>query len=441
MRKSRVVVVVVLLAVIGLVGGYWYERPVMFTGSGYAAHSACATVITAHRDNPRDDLPPDPLSILLRLSYGDQSVTASGLGIIAKKTAWFTPGYGCTVADERPNFVPPTPVNAQSNPFTNAPSPGDGPLKAAIDHAFGTDLSATAQKQLGTRAVVVVHDGKIIAERYAPGFTKDTPQISWSMTKSLTNLLVGRLVYEGKLNLDQDHLRPEWTDERASITIRQLMQMTSGLEWQEIYALNTPVTRMFYLHPDMGAYVASQKLVHPPGQFLQYSTGSTTLLCSIIAPKNGGPDFPRRALFAPLGLTSAVLEPDAVGTPVCGAYLWATPRDWATIGQFALDDGVWNGQRLLPKGWMADSVKAVPAAETEEIGYGSGWWTNKDFAGNVIKTGLPADTYYAEGHDGQRMVIVPSERLVVVQMSFTQHSPEFGRSLKLAADAIAALHH
>lgn len=160
------------------------------------------------------------------------------------------------------------------------------------------------------------------------------------MSKSVTNLLTGMLVRQGEVSLDDDRLRPEWDDERADISIDHLLRMTSGLAWDETYDLGTPITQMLYAEPDMGDYVASQPAAHEPGTYQQYSSGSTTLLCAILNEKTGtGADLPRRELFAPLGLSSAVLEPDAAGTPVCSSYMWATPRDWAAVGQLALQEG------------------------------------------------------------------------------------------------------
>ena len=228
--------------------------------------------------------------------------------------------------------------------------------------------------------MVVLKDGELVAERYAEGFGPATPQLGWSMTKSVTDLLVGRLVQQGKVSLDDDHLRPEWAvTRRAAITVRQLLQMTSGLAWDETYALNTPITRMLYLEPDMGAYVAAAAARARSGDLpaVLLRQHHPALLGA------GDPHRPRREpapsilLFAPLGLSSAVLEPDAAGTPVCSSYMWATPRDWAAVGQFALDDGVWNGERLLPAGWMAESTRAVDVTNAETDPYASGWWPNR----------------------------------------------------------------
>ena len=440
MRRSRKILLsVTSVALVLLVGGYWYERPLLLTGTGYAAHNACALDAIAGRGDPGDDLPENPLVPVLRTSTEDSGTRASILGVLAAKRAWETPGFGCTIAEERPDLPAPTTVTAAGNPFSSAVAPPtSAPVAAALDKGFGTDLSATDRTALGTRAIVVVKNGALVAERYADGFDATTPQLGWSITKSVTNLLVGRLVHDGEVTLDDDHLRPEWKDDRASITVRQLLQMTSGLHWDETYSLGTEITKMLYTEPDMGRYAASQELDHAPGSHLQYSSGSTTLLCSVLAKDRGGADFPRRTLFAQLGLSSAVLEPDATGNPVCSSYMWATPRDWAAIGQFALDDGVWNGTRLLPAGWMATSSKAVVAAENEDPGYATGWWANTRADGTLFAPEIPADAYFGQGHDGQWLMVVPSERLVVARLGFTPTERD-ERVTSMTADLIAAL--
>lgn len=348
-RGRRILIGALVLLLVIVVGGYWYERPLLLTGTGYAAHNACALEYLAHREDPETDLPPNPLVPLLRTTTFDDRSIGSVLTVLARQRAWYETGFGCTLADERPRLPTPVVVDDEANPYADAPNPPEPTtaVREAIDRAFAPGL--------GTRAVLVLHHGKLVAERYADGFGPETRQLGWSMSKSVTNLIVGRLVKEGQISLADDHLRSGWTDERADITVEELLRMTSGLEWDETYDLGTPITRMLYLEPDMGAYVAAQPAAHAPGSYQQYSSGSTTLLCDILAERTKlGANLPREVLFAPLGLSSAVLEPDATGTPVCSSYLWATPRDWAAIGQFALAEGNWHGRRLLPDGWMTE---------------------------------------------------------------------------------------
>jgi CubicO group peptidase (beta-lactamase class C family) len=438
----RILATAAVVVLVALVAGYWYERPLLLTGTGYAAHNACAVTKVAGRTNPEADLPPNPLVPYLRSSSDDGSTRSTILGVLAGQTAWRAPGFGCTLGGDKPELGQATSIPAGANPFTAAATPtASGPGAAAVAHAFGDDLSAAARKTLGTRAVVVVHKGALVAERYAPGFTATTPQLGWSMSKSVTNLIVGRLVQQGRIGLEDAKLRPEWTDGRAAITVDQLMRMTSGLSWDETYDLGTPITRMLYLEPDMAGYVASQPLAHPPGSYLQYSSGSTNLLCSVLTKRAGvTADLPRQQLLGPLGLSTAVWEPDATGTPVCSSYLWATPRDWAAIGQFALQNGSWGGRQLLPVGWMATSTTSTAVATSEEKGYGAGWWVNRQADGTLVDPALPADAYYADGHDGQRIYVVPSSDLVVVRLGFSPsvEEPDL-RVSRLVSDLVAAL--
>lgn len=439
-RRGRLALTIflglLLVMVFAVVALYWYYRPLLLTGTGYAAHNACAVEHIAGRDDAANDLPPNPLVPYLRTTVDDDgSVTSSILGVIARQTAWYTEGHGCTLASKRPDLPAALPVD-ESHPFTTAEAPTD------VDPELGAAVDATFDADPGTRAVVVVHDGEIVAERYAEGFTAETPQLGWSMSKSVTNLLVGRLVAEQGLDIHATDLRDEWADDdRSAITPDHLMRMTGGLAWDETYDLGTPITAMLYLESDMGAFVARQEQERPAGEFFEYSTGSTNLLCSVLAQQTGGDaNLPRALLLAPLGLSSAQWEPDAAGTPVCGSYLWATPREWAAIGQFVLDDGTIDGVHYLPDGWTDEATAPTVPDDGDLPGYGAGWWLNDLGDGTLVAPDLPADAYWANGHDGQLLHVVPSEDLVVLRMGFSPGVPtsELG-TYDLVAAAIRAL--
>ena len=440
----RIVAVLLVVVVAAAVAGYFYARPLLRTGTGYAAHNSCAVTLVAGRDDPEADLPDNPLVPFLTgyVNEAGGSSTSQVLFTLATQKAWYTRGFGCTLAKTRPNLGEATKVVADTNPLTEAPAPESTPeVQAAIAKAFGDDESTAVAQTLGTRGIVVLHDGQLIGERYAPGFDATTPQLGWSMAKSVTSMLLGRMVQQQRIAVDDTGLRPEWTDGRKDISVDQLLRMTSGLTWDETYALGTPITQMLYDEPDMAAFAASQPLAHPPGTYQQYSSGSTNILCSVLTGLADTPDadLPRQQLFAPLGLTSATWEADATGNPVCSSYLWATPRDWATIGEFALQDGVWAGERMLPEGWMAQTTTATPANRSEEQGYAGGWWVNRRADGALVDDTLPEDAYWASGHDGQRLYVVPSARLVVARLGF---SPEVEaddlRTSQLVADLVAA---
>ena len=276
-RRRRVLTVLLVLLVLiaaALVAGYWWQRPLLLTATGYPASNECAVRHVADRTEARDDLPPNPLVPHLRTSEARDvdgaRVDATVRGLLAEQTAWYADGFGCTLAESRPELPAATEVS-QGHRWTDLPladPAAAGPeVEAAISQAFGDDLDETDREELGTRAVVVLHDGRLVAERYADGFGPETPQLGWSMAKSVTNLMVGALVARGDVSLDDDGLRAEWTDARADITVEDLLRMTSGLEWDETYELGTPITRMLYLEPDMASYVAGQPAEHEPGTY------------------------------------------------------------------------------------------------------------------------------------------------------------------------------
>ena len=223
-----------------------------------------------------------------------------------------------------------------------------------------------------------------MAERYADGFDETTRQLGWSMGKSVTSAMVGRLVAEGELALDDADLRPQWRgDGRRDSTVEDLLRMRSGLAWDETYGLGTPVTEMLYASGDMGAYAASQPLEQTPGTVQEYGSGSTNVLCDVLQERTGlGTGLARELVLEPLGMSSAVLEPDADGGLVCSSYLWATRRDWARFGQWWLQQGEWEGRRLLDPDFVRWSTTPVEL-DGEDEGHAAHWWVNRRPDGTV----------------------------------------------------------
>jgi CubicO group peptidase (beta-lactamase class C family) len=270
-----------------------------------------------------------------------------------------------------------------------------------------------------------VKNGRIIGERYGDGFKAETPLLGWSMTKSVNAAIVGTLIKAGKLSLDQSGLLPEWKgDGRAAIKLSDLLAMSSGLEFNEDYGDVADVTRMLYLEPDMADFAASKPLVHDIGQTWSYSSGTSVMLSRIWQDAVGAEalSYAKKALFDPIGMTSAVPEPDEHGTFVGSSYLYATGRDWARFGLFILNKGVWNGTEILPAGYADWMRVPVPASQGA---YGKGqvwlWGPDGDKAGHDtdVRFGLPPDTFWFQGHDGQSVTLIPSKNLVIVRMGLT----------------------
>jgi CubicO group peptidase (beta-lactamase class C family) len=307
-------------------------------------------------------------------------------------------------------------------------------LEAAIVYAFAEPHSDNPIK---TRSVVIVYDGRIIAERYAPGFSQDTPQVSWSMAKSVISALVGILVGEDKLSLEEPVQVPEWSDpgdSRHVITLDQLLRMSSGLEFEEMYgdrgvlaSATSDVSVMLFNTSDMAAFAAAKPLEADPDTLWHYSSGTSNIVSQIVCDTVGGTPqdclvFPRRELFDRIGMHSAVFEPDTVGTPVGSSFVYASARDWARFGLLYLQDGVWEGERILPEGWVAYTTTPTPGSEGL---YGAHWWLNSgDGHGWYWPDNLP-DLFMADGHDGQFVIVVPSHNLVIVRLAFTQDPEAF----------------
>jgi CubicO group peptidase (beta-lactamase class C family) len=288
-----------------------------------------------------------------------------------------------------------------------------------------------------TQALLVAQGGRIIAEGYGPETTADTTLISWSMVKSVTQNLFGLMVADGLLSVDDRAPIMEWADDaRAAITIRDLLAMKSGLRFIEDYvddSISHCIDMLFGAgKDDVAGYAASQPLEHPIGSLFSYSSGTTNILCRIASQLLGpGPDgvgrYLNERLFGPLGMTSAIPKFDAVGTFIGSSFLYCTARDFARFGEFNRLDGVWNGQRLLPQGWVSYARTPTPVPETENYGYGAHWWL-------WPWTG----SFAAHGFEGQRILIVPEAELVVVRLGKTPESanPVLRSALESIVEAV-----
>lgn len=299
-----------------------------------------------------------------------------------------------------------------------------------------------------TRAMLVVVGGKIAAEQYAEGITKDTRLQSWSMAKSMLHATLGIAAADGKINPDAPAPVAEWTnakDPRHAITIRHLMSMTDGLGFREDYGdPHSEVMQMLFGagRGDVGKSAAATRFAHTPGAFWSYSSGSANILSRVLRDTLGGREayarFLKERLFAPLGMTSAVAEFDASGSWIGSSYVHATARDFARFGLLYLRGGFWDGKQIIPREWTARACEPTAAADGR---YGELFWLNRPGRDGkrAISDKLPEDMCFARGFGGQLVAIVPSHDTVIVMLNgaYTDETAPIIDLVREMLDAIA----
>jgi CubicO group peptidase (beta-lactamase class C family) len=425
-------------------------------GTGAAAKAVCSDVFISGRDPDHviDQELPKASFVSYSVDHAAQTVSAHAFGL-RRKTAVYRPGLGCALALEvepaalrAQGFDPPAPAPSEDPwPAGNGPDPRPDPhdldrpaLNAAVAEQFD---DANHDPPFNTRAIVVVHRGRIVAEHYAPGFDAQMPLLGWSMTKSVTSALIGILAGRGQIDVDAPISFPEWAgpdDPRAALTWDDLLRMSSGLAFNEDYGLRTDVTVMLFDRHDGSAVPLERELAAPVDTVWAYSSGTTNLLQrrirAVFDDDAAYHRFPYEALFGPIGMASAVMETDPSGTFVGSSFMYASARDWARFGQLYLQDGVWAGRRILPEGWVARSITPTPTHPSQ--GYGYQWWLNAAVSESErALPGVPADAYFASGHQGQIILVVPSREAVIVRLGMT-NDRKWPRA-EFAAAVLAAL--
>ena len=420
MKKKTILRIVLAVLAAALIGGCLYLNSLLPIITGYAAKNLASDVFVSGRE------PADVEALDLHFSFikftrnkvDFENKTVTSRFLWGKSVAAYRDGYGVTLLRGKKAAA------LQAEKYPLAPEaegpdflePGDSALTARLapiakalvdDHAYnGTPF-----------AFVVLHEGKVVAERYREGLNARTRLLSWSMAKSFTNALAGVMCGDGLVDVFAPTGIPEWQgDERAAITLNDLMQMQSGLQWNEDYGNRSDVNLMLHREKDMGLFAIDKPLEHKPGTFWYYSSGSTNIVMRYLRGKFASDKefltYYRERVFAPLGIRNAVFEPDMSGTPVGSSYLYVTAREYASFGQLYLGDGVFQGRRILPEGWVEYSV--TPASASND-GYGAFFWLNKD----KFWPDIPEDMFNCQGHDGQEIFIIPSKDLVVVVLGYS----------------------
>ena len=454
LKRTFLSILLLLLIAFG-----WLSFTVFPAVSGYGSKNLCSATYLQHRDPVdviREDLGDFPLTLgTFTVNEKDSSVTGSVWGLAKRKTI-YRKGIGCTLINDftedeirKQQFILPVKpaINNDSIPWpygdktadSTSPSVNKEQLEKTITNLF-SETTANG-KPVYTRAALVVYDGKIIAEKYAPGFDKNTVMLGWSMSKSFTAAMIGILVKENKLSIDSPAPIASWVNtKKQKITLKHLLQQTTGLEFSEIYTRPSSVTKMLFSKGDMAAYAESLPLKHEPGTVFNYSGGNSNILSKIIRQTVGENDyaaFPYSELFHKINAYSFLMEPDASGTYIGSSYSYATARDFARFGLLYFNNGIWNGEQLLPEYWVRESIQPSGADKLKHYGYQ--FWLNGYDQKDPTKRwypDVPADMFFANGYGGQDVYIIPSEKLIVVRLGVQQINGN-----KFLKEVIAAVSH
>jgi CubicO group peptidase (beta-lactamase class C family) len=366
-----------------------------------------------------------------QINESEQFSTATVFGL-KKRKAIYREGLGATLIDDDFDVSKAYEVPRRTKSNNNLPFPyGDlVPKDTVFENVNYTKLNqvianafdAKRNNYKRTRSVLVIYKDKIIAEKYADGFTKNNVILGWSMTKSITGTLFGILENQRRFDIYKPAPIPEWqNDNRKHITTNDLLHMNSGLEWDEHYDRICDATKMLYQEEDMTQSQLMKKSIFKPNTHWNYSSGTTNLLSGILRKQfkthQEYLDFWYSALIDKIGMHSMLIETDMAGNYIGSSYAWATTRDWSKLGLLYLHKGNWNGEQLFDPNW----AKYVSTPTNTSYGrYGAQFWLN---AGGHFPD-APRDMYYCNGFQGQMVAIIPSMDLVIVRMGLTEE-PQF----------------
>lgn len=424
------ILIILLIAIISVAV---YLNSLIPIITGYAAKNLCSAVFVSERK------PESVQSIDLNFSfikytrnsvnYDEKSVTSRFLW--GRSKAIFRQGFGVTLLRD----IKEEKLRQSKYPSGSDPGYSQDTIKWPIGNILpgkNTGIDTIKLAEISTRLVndnayngnafafIVLHKGVPVAEAYKPGFSQKTRLLSWSMAKSFINAMVGILVKQGKLDINQPVGLDEWKgDERSKITLNDLMQMQSGLKWNEDYGNRSDVTLMLHCESDMSRYAYDRPVAFPAGTHWYYSSGSTNIVSYLIRRQFDTDSayyvFANNQLFNKIGMPDVVFEVDPVGTRVGSSYLYATARDYARFGLLYLKDGIVNEERILPEGWVKYTTTAASASNGV---YGSFFWLNR----SKRLPSAPEDMYACDGHDGQHIYIMPTQELVVVVLGYSPTS-------------------
>ncbi|MDD5333748.1 MAG: serine hydrolase [Rhodoferax sp.] len=438
--------------------------------AGMAAKGVCSAAFVAGRPWQKmladDVLPASPVLGLISIAVDENAhaVTARFAGLFARRAA-LLPQRGCvldlapageaapTAKRVNPDLDKPWPQGEAALPVAQwGPGVDAQALQKVLDQAF---VGAGDPAAANARGVAIVHQGRLLALRNGPGFAAGTPLHGWSMSKTVNGMLLHKLAAETQLSLDSpvvDAFRParepawvaSWRqDERKNIKVSDLLYMRDGLASTEDYDPWGSVPKMLWGQPSVTAFAAASPTQAAPGTRWRYLSATANLLAGVARGRfSNDADYwayPAKALFEPIGASSAVLETDSDGNWVGSSYVWASAGDWARLGQLMLNDGRWGDTQVLPPGWLK-RASTPSTAQGEGLGYGAQSWLIGNPAAGECKAnpGVPADTVAMMGHWGQIVAVVPSREAVIVRLGWTFKRAQFD-ACAFVADVLRTL--
>lgn len=444
MTRKKIIRGLLLVAGVIILGVSFYLNSLLPIITGYAAKNLCSAVFISSRSQEEVEKLDLNFSLVRYtrnfVDFADKSVTSHFLW--GRSKAIFREGFGATLV----RAIPESAIRKIKYP----PGTQPGYLQDTIQWPLGdiipdteTGIDINSLRNISNRlitgneyngiafAFMVLYKGIPVTEAYRPHFDQHTRFLSWSMAKSFTNAMVGILVRQGKLNINLPVELDEWkNDGRRKITLNDLLQMQSGLKWNEDYGNRSDVTLMLHCSGNMGKFAIERPYAFDAGTHWYYSSGTTNIVSYLIRKQFDNDSlyytFVNSELFNKTGMPDALFEVDPTGTRVGSSYIYATARDYARFALLFRDDGVLKGERILPEGW----VKYCRTAASGSSGtYGASFWLNL----NKRLPSVPEDMFACEGHDGQRIFIMPAQDLIVIVLGYSPKSQggmDFDRLLK-----------
>lgn len=398
--------------------------------NGYAAKNLCSCVFVS--GTPEEIAKEVDLGFSFvgmtskQLYWKDKYATASLFGLAKRKAIYRGTTLGCVLVNDLDEYILKKQTYQYSSEYNerlatwfewtdtvaHITPEQKTEVQQSIDEFFAEN---DPENPKNTRGIVVLYKGQLIGEKYAEHVDQMTPLLGWSMTKSITSTMAGLMIRDGYFKLDDKAPVLEWKGtEKEKITYRNLLQMSSGLEFGENYGGYSDANRMLWLSDTTGTVTVPQNLIGEPGNLWYYSSGTTNLLMHLMRGYFDNDQeyyhYLRKELFSKIGAATFTIEPDGSGTLVGSSFGWASARDWARVGQVYLNNGYWDGESIIPESWV--SFVQEDAKDAKNV-YGGQFWLNNPHPG------LPEDTYYMGGFHGQRVIIIPSEELVVVRLGTT----------------------